>query len=145
MTGETGQLQQLTDEQVKARLGAYNRDGSLDRDMKLLKADVLDLVIAEVKEQFGSERGDRYAAIYTAGVDAAWIQSIAEYGRQIYRDNLSVPEYISERNEIATRVVAGLTDKFGGDCDKLASCVAAYYRFDILETDIILAQVALLE
>jgi methyl-accepting chemotaxis protein len=145
MTGETGQLQQLTDEQVKARLGAYNRDGSLDSDMKLLKSDVLDLVVAEIKEQFGSERGDRYAAIYTGGVDAAWIQSIAEYGRQIYRDKISVPEYISERNEIAGRVVAGLTGKFGDDCENLASRIAAYYRFDIIETDIILAQVALLE
>jgi methyl-accepting chemotaxis protein len=145
MTGETGQLQQLTDEQVKARLGAYNRGGSLDSDMKLLKDDVLDLVVAEVKEQFGSERADRYAAIYTRDVDGAWIQSIAEYGRQIYRDKISVPEYISERNDISSRVVADLTDKFRGDCDKLASCIAAYYRFDIIETDIILAQVAMLE
>ena len=145
MTGETGQLQQLTDEQVKARLGAYNRDGSLDSDMKLLKAHVLDLVVAEVKEQFGSERADRYAAIYTGGVDAAWIQSIAEYGRQIYRDKISVPEYIAERNEIANRLVADLTEKFRGDCDNLASCIAAFYRFDIIETDIILAQVAMLE
>ena len=31
MSGETGQLQQLTDEQVNARLAAYNADGSLDR------------------------------------------------------------------------------------------------------------------
>src|SRR3954466_3666575 len=101
MTGETGQLQQLTDEQVKARLAAYNRDGSLDHDMKLLKDHMLDLVVSEVKKQFGSERADRYAAIYARGVDAAWIQSIAEYGREIYRDKTSVPEYIAERNEIA--------------------------------------------
>src|SRR5256885_6341095 len=145
MTGETGQLQQLTDEQVKARLAAYNRDGSLDRDMKLLKDHVLDLVVTEVKEQFGPERADRYAAIYAGRVDTAWIQSIAEYGRQIYRDRISVPEYIAERNEIADRLVADLTEKFGSDCDQLAACIAAFYRFDIIETDIILAQVALLE
>ncbi|MEP6983089.1 MAG: methyl-accepting chemotaxis protein, partial [Sphingomicrobium sp.] len=145
MTGETGQLQRLTDEQVSARLAAYNRDGSLDQDMKLLKNHVLGPVVAEVKEQFGSERGDRYAAIYSGGVDAAWIQSIAEYGRQIYRDKIAVPEYIAERNEIANRVVADLTDKFRDDCNQLAGCIAAFYRFDIIETDIILAQVALLE
>ena len=75
----------------------------------------------------------------------AWIQSIAEYGRQIYRDQISVPEYIAERNEIAARLVADLTEKFGSDCDQLAACIAAFYRFDIIETDIILAQVALLE
>jgi methyl-accepting chemotaxis protein len=145
MTGETGQLQRLTDEQVSARLAAYNRDGSLDQDMKLLKNHVLGLVVAEVKEQFGSERGDRYGAIYAGGVDAAWIQSIAEYGRQIYRDKIAVPEYIAERNEIANRVVADLTDKFRDDCNQLAGCIAAFYRFDIIETDIILAQVSLLE
>ena len=33
MSGETGQLQRLTDEQVSARLAAYNRAGSLDRDI----------------------------------------------------------------------------------------------------------------
>jgi methyl-accepting chemotaxis protein len=145
MSGETGQLQQLTDEQVKARLAAYNREGSLDRDMELLKSHALDLVVAEIKQQFGSERADRYAAIYAGSVDARWIQSIAEYGRQIYRESISVPEYIAERNEIANRVVADLTEKFRDDCGQLAICIAAYYRFDIIETDIILAQVALLE
>ncbi len=145
MTGETGQLQQLTDVQVKARLAAYNRDGSLDRDMKLIKGDVLALVVEQIAAQFGSERADRYAAIYSGTVGPAWIQSIAEYGRQIYRDKTSVPEYIAERNEIAGRVAAGLTDKFRNDCDHLAACIAAFYRFDIIETDIILAQVALLE
>src|SRR5437868_4744654 len=113
--------------------------------MKLLKDHVLDLVVTEVKEQFGSERADRYAAIYAGRVDTAWIQSIAEYGRQIYRDQISVPEYIAERNEIAARLVADLTEKFGSDCDQLAACMAAYYRLDIIETDIILAQVAVLE
>ena len=33
MSGQTGQLQRLTDEQVSARLAAYNGDGSLDRDL----------------------------------------------------------------------------------------------------------------
>src|SRR5437868_589992 len=145
MTGETGQLQRLTDEQVSARLAAYNRDGSLDRDMRQFKDHLLGMVVAEVRQQFGPERGDRYAAIYSGGVDAAWIQSIAEYGRQIYRDKIAVPDYISERNEIADRVFAELIEKFRDDCDQLAACIGAYYRFDIIETDIILAQVALLE
>jgi len=145
MSGDTGQLQRLTDEQVSARLAAYNRNGSLDRDMRVFKDHLLGMVVAEVREQFGPERGDRYAAIYSGGVDAAWIQSIAEYGRQIYKDKISVPEYISERSEIASRVFADLTERFRDDCDQLAACMAAYYRFDIIETDIILAQVSLLE
>ena len=145
MSGETGQLQRLTDEQVKERLAAYNRDGSLDRDMKLFKEHMLDFVVAEIAEQFGSDRGARYAAIYSGKADSAFIQSIAEYGRQIYRDRTSVPEYIAERGEIAGRVFDDLKDRFAGDCDQLTTCVGAYYRLDIIETDIILAQVALLE
>ena len=31
MSGETGQLQKLTDQMVSARLAAYNAGGSLDR------------------------------------------------------------------------------------------------------------------
>jgi methyl-accepting chemotaxis protein len=142
---ETGQLQRLTDEQVSARLSAYNGDGSLDRDMKLVKDHVLPLVVAEIKAQFGSDRAERYASVYSGKVDASWIQAVAEYGRQIFREKTSVPTYIADRNEIADRVVAALTEQFRDDADQLGRCISAYYRLDIIETDIILAQVALLE
>src|SRR6476620_4871420 len=145
MSGETAQLQRLTDEQVNERLVAYNRDGSLDRDMNLFKDHMLDFVVAEITAQFGSARGARYGAIYAGKADAVFIQSIAEYGRQIYCDKISVPEYVAERGEIAERVFADLKGQFPGDCDQLTACFAAYYRLDIIETDIILAQVALLE
>ena len=145
MGGETGQLQRLTDEQVSARLATYNAGGSLDRDMKLFREHMLPLVVEEVGGQFGSDRADRYSAIYSGKIDAAWVQSIAEYGRQIYRDKTSVPQYIAARNEIANRVVKALTEQFRSDSAQLASCISAYFRFDVIETDIILAQVALLE
>jgi len=145
MGGETGQLQRLTDAQVGARLEAYGADGSLERDLQLFREHMLGLVVAEIGAQFGPDRADRYAKIYSGKIDAGWIQSIAEYGRQIYRENTSVPEYIAERTEIANRVFAALTEQLRGDSDRLASCMSAYYRFDIIETDIILAQVAMLE
>ena len=145
MGAETGQLQRLTDQQVSARLAAYNPGGTLDRDLKLFKDHMLGLVVAEIGAEFGSERAERYSRIYSGKIDAAWIQSIAEYGRQIYRDKVSVPEYIAERTDIANRVFGSLTEQFRNDCDQLAACIAAYYRLDIIETDIILAQVALLE
>ncbi len=145
MSGETGGLQRLTDGQVSARLQAYNPDGSLDRDLKLFKDHVLDFVVAEIAGQFGDERGARYAAIYSSKIDANWIQAIAEYGRQIYRDKIPVPEYIADRGEIGNRVFRALTEQYRDDCDQLAACISAYYRLDIIETDIILAQVSLLE
>jgi methyl-accepting chemotaxis protein len=145
MSGETGQLQRLTDEQVNARLKAYNAGGSLDRDLKLFKDHMLGLVVAEIGAQFGSDRADRYSAIYAGKIDAAWIQSIAEYGRQIYRDKTSVPVYIAERNEIASRVFSAIGEQFRDDHEQIAACISAYYRFDTIELDIILAQVSLLE
>ena len=105
MTGETGQLQQLTDEQVSARLASYNPGGSLDRDIQLLRENVADLLAEEVLAQFGPDRAERHAAIYSGKVDAAWIQSVAEYGREIYRDKISVPAYIADRARTADRVV----------------------------------------
>jgi methyl-accepting chemotaxis protein len=145
MSGETGQLQRLTDSQVSDRLSAYNRAGSLDRDIELFKDRVLTFVIAEIRAQFGPERAERYGDIYNGKVDAAWVQSIAEYGRQIFRNHTSVPEYIADRIEIANRVFAAVTEHYADDARLVASCIAAYYRLDLVETDIILAQVALLE
>ena len=145
MSGDTGQLQRLTDSQVSARLAAYNPDGSLERDLKLFKDHMLELVVAEIGTQFGSDRADHYSSIYSGKIDATWIQSIAEYGRQIYRDKTSVPEYIADRFDIANRVFSALTEQFRNDSQQLANCISAYYRIDIIETDIILAQVALLE
>ena len=40
---------------------------------------------------------------------------------------------------------AALTEQYQSDAKQLASCISAYYRLDLIETDIILAQVALLE
>ena len=145
MSGEIGQLQRLTDQQVSERLGAYNRTGSLDRDIALFKEHALGFVVAEIREQFGPERAERYSGIYAGKVDSAWIQSIAEYGRQIFKNHTSVPEYLADRIEIANRVFAALTEKYPSDLKLVATCIAAYYRLDLIETDIILAQVSLLE
>ena len=88
---ETGQLQRLSDQQVKARLTAYNPDGSLDRDIAVLREHAADLIAAEMDSHFGAERAQRYTSFYSRKVDAAWIQGIAEYGLRIYREKTSVP------------------------------------------------------
>jgi methyl-accepting chemotaxis protein len=145
MSGETGQLQQLTDEQVSTRLAAYNPDGSLERAIELLRGNAADLVAAEVLAQFGPERAEKYAAVYSGKVDSAWIQGIAEYGRQIYREETSVPVYMAARTETASRIVNRIVERFASDTEKLEQCLDAFYRLSTIETDIILAQVSLLE
>jgi methyl-accepting chemotaxis protein len=75
MSGDTGQLQKLTDQQVSARLAAYNSGGSLDRDLQMLREKAGDLIEAEVREQFGTEAAVAVKAHYAGNVDAAWISS----------------------------------------------------------------------
>ncbi|MEO6225073.1 MAG: methyl-accepting chemotaxis protein [Sphingomicrobium sp.] len=145
MSGETGHLQRLTDEQVSARLAAYNHDGSLDRDLALLRDEAGDLIAAQVHNDFGAERAERYMATYAGTVDAAWVQRIAEYGRIIHAERLAVPAYMAQRTQTASRIVAAMVERLAKDHDKLAGCVAAFNRMATIETDIILAQVSLLE
>src|SRR5690348_8822142 len=142
---ETGQLQQLTDQQVKARLAAYNPDGSLDRDIAFLRENAADLIAEEITAQFGPERAGLYASVYSGNVNADWIQGIAEYGRRIYREKTSVPVYMAARSDVASRIIARMVDRFASDPQKLQECVSAFLRMKTYETDIILAQVALLE
>ena len=142
---ETGQLQRLTDEQVNARLAAYNGDGSLDRDVKLLRDNVADIITAEIVAQFGSERAERFGTNYASKVDASWVQSVAEYGRQIYAERISVPAYMSARNQAAGRITARICERYSDDTEKLEQLVCAFQRLGTIETDIILAQVSLLE
>ena len=60
MSGETGQLQKLTDEQVNARLAAYNGDGSLDRDIAAPSREMPPTSSSpKSRDQFGQERADR--------------------------------------------------------------------------------------
>jgi methyl-accepting chemotaxis protein len=144
MGAETGQLQRLTDEQVNARLAAYNADGSLDRDITLLREKVGDLVESQVRDQFGKESAERVRAHYAGRVDANWIQSVAEYGRRIFQEKTSVPAYVAARERLKSSVVAGMFDRFADDLDTLQSCVTAFARLTTVETDIILAQISLL-
>ncbi|MFL6785966.1 MAG: chemotaxis protein, partial [Sphingomicrobium sp.] len=145
MGAETGQLQRLTDQQVNARLAAYNGDGSLDRDVKLLRDSIADIFAAEIAAQFGSERAERFATSYAGSVDAKWIQAVAEYGRQIYAERTPVPAYMAARTQAAGRIIARSIERFSGDAEKLEQILCAFQRLTTFETDIILAQVSLLE
>ena len=145
MVAETGQLQRLTDEQVSARLAAYNGDGSLDRDIAMLRDKAGDLIENHVREQFGKEAADRVKTHYSSRVDVDWIQSVAEYGRRIFQERTSVPQYIAARARLKSAIIAGIFDRFADEADTIQACVDALQRLTTVETDIILAQVSLLE
>ncbi|MEA3067685.1 MAG: hypothetical protein QOK41_1092, partial [Sphingomonadales bacterium] len=145
MSGETAQLQRLTDEQVSARLAAYNGDGTLERDVKLLRDNVTDIIAAEIIAQFGTERAERFAANYAGNVDERWVQGVADYGRQIYAEKISVPAYMMARTQAAGRIISRIIERYSDQPEKLEEYLCAFQRLGTFETDIILAQVALLD
>ncbi|HET9812703.1 MAG TPA: methyl-accepting chemotaxis protein [Sphingomicrobium sp.] len=142
---ENVQLQRLTDEQVGARLAAYNAGGSLERDVQRLWEDSGDIIESEVRAQFGADAAKQVRAHYTGTVNAAWVQDVAENGRRIYRERTSVPAYIAARDDLITRIIGRMFERFAGESETLQEIVVAFQRLTSFETDIILAQVALLE
>jgi len=138
-------LQPLTDDQVQNRLSNYNPDGTLERDIRSLWQDAGDIIEAEVHDRFGDEAAVRVRKHYTSPVDGRWIQAIADYGIRMYREKTSVPAYIADRDRLITAIIGGIFERFAGDLERLQTCVAALQRLTSYETDIILAQVALLE
>src|SRR5256885_2132342 len=145
MSGDTGQLQKLTEQMVSARLAAYNSAGSLQRDIHKLWDDAGDIIEAEVRTQFGGEAATALEDHYTGKVDSRWVQAVAEYGRRIYREKTSIPTYIADRDKLVTRITKRMFAKFAEDSETLEQCVVVLQRLTSFETDIILAQVSLLE
>ena len=138
-------LQPLTEAQVTARLRAYNSDGAFERDLRQLWSDAGDLIEAAVREHFGEEAAAPVKAHYTRPVDAAWIQSVADYGIRIYTDKRDVPTYIAARARLTTALFASFQERFSSDPAKFLWAADTLQRLVNYETDIILAQVALLE
>jgi methyl-accepting chemotaxis protein len=138
-------LQPLTDTQVQNRLDAYNAGGKLERDIRALWDDSGDIIETEVRGQFGEQAADRVRKHYSSKVDAAWVQDIAEYGRRIFSEKTSVPAYIAERDQLIGKITARMFERFAAEPDKLLENILSFQRLTAYETDIILAQVALLE
>jgi methyl-accepting chemotaxis protein len=138
-------LQPLTDTQVQNRLDAYNGDGELERHIRALWEDAGDIIQAEVSELFGDEAAQKNRTHYTSKIDAGWVQAVADYGQQIFSERTSVPAYIAERDKLIGRITARLFERFAAEPDKLLENVLTLQRLTAYQTDIILAQVALLE
>src|SRR5688572_11032877 len=138
-------LQPLTDVQVKNRLKAYNADGSLERDIRGLWEGASDIIRDCARTHFGEGAVAGIERHYTSRVDAAWVQNVADFGQRLYREQQSVPAYIAQRDKLISDIIAKLFDQFAEDQPKLCELVTALQRLTSYETDIILAQVALLE
>jgi len=138
-------LQPLTDTQVQNRLAADNPGGSLDQDISGLWEDASDIIRDCARTHFGEPAVAVVERHYTSQVDASWVQNVADFGQRLFSEKQSVPEYIATRDKLVSHIIAKLFEKFAGDQAKLCHLVTALQRLTSYETDIILAQVALLE
>jgi methyl-accepting chemotaxis protein len=139
------ELQPLTDTQVQNRLVAYNPDGALERDLRGLWDDASEIIRECARAHFGDPAVAVVERHYTAKVDAAWVQNVADFGQRLYREKQSVPQYIATRDKLISDIIERLFEKFAGDQSRLCKLVTSLQRLTSFETDIILAQVALLE
>jgi methyl-accepting chemotaxis protein len=148
-------LQKLTDEQVARRLAVYASDGRFERDLRALWEDASDLILEAVRTQAETSRAGRKASPqelmeetrrrFTSPVDAAWIQDVASFGFEIFKHSLSVPVVIDERARLKAGLCDSFRERFAKDADKLSRAIRTLHLLSGYETDILLAQVALLE
>jgi methyl-accepting chemotaxis protein len=138
-------LQPLTDTQVNNRLQAYNAGGTLDRDIRELWTHAGEIIESEVRAQFGDDAAAKARVHYTTPVDADWVQQTAEYGRRLYEEKSSVPAYIAKRDQLISAIIRRMFESFADHPETLRESVTSLQRLTSYETDIILAQVALLE
>src|SRR5438067_543713 len=137
-------LQKLTDRQVSARLAAYNPGGAFERKLHALWDEAGDLIEAAVRESGGETAVDRTRLSFTRPVDAAWVHAVAALGFEIYTRGSSVPAEMDRRAGLVAGLVVAFRERFG-DGPAFAQAVETLQRLAAYESDIILAQVALLE
>jgi len=137
-------LQKLTDGQVSNRLAAYNPDGRFERDLRALWAEAGDKLESRMRTSGGEEAAGQLRHRFTSPVDVEWIQSVAAYGIELYARKLSVPTVIDKRGRLTAELCSVLIEHFGTD-ERLAGAIDTLCRLRAYETDIVLAQIALLE
>ena len=102
-------LQPLTDVQVKNRLKAYNKGGSLERDIRSLWEAASDIIRDCARAHFGEPAVAVVERHYTSKVDAAWVQNVADFGQRLYSEQQSVPEYIASRDKLICGITLQVT------------------------------------
>jgi methyl-accepting chemotaxis protein len=137
-------LQKLTDAQVEHRLAAYNGDGGFERELGWLWAEAGDLIEGAVLASGGEAAVLRTRESFTRPVDAAWIHAVARLGFDIYTKGISVPEEMDRRARLVASLCAAFRERFADEAG-FRRALGALQRLAAYESDIILAQLALLE
>ncbi|HEU0135141.1 MAG TPA: methyl-accepting chemotaxis protein [Allosphingosinicella sp.] len=138
-------LQKLTDSQVAHRLTAYNPGGEFERDLAWLWARAGDLIDEAVTSSGGESAARRTRESFTRPVDSDWIHSVARLGFDIFTRGIPVPEEMDRRARLVASLCAGFRARFVEDETEFCRALGILQRLAAYESDIILAQLALLE
>jgi methyl-accepting chemotaxis protein len=138
-------LQRLTDRQVAHRLAAYNPGGEFERALAQLWAEAGDIIESAVRASGGESAARRTRASFTHPVDEAWVHAVAALGFDIYTQGLPVPEEMDRRARLVGSLCSAFRTRFADDEAGFCRAVETLQRLAAYESDIVLAQVALLE
>ena len=142
MSGDTGHLQRLTDEQVNARLAAYGDGGAFETALRSLWDQVGEVIAEASRRHFGDDAclGRDH---FIKPINEAWVRSVADHGLKMYAGKRNVPEFIAARGQMTSDVVRVLDDRFAGE--ERIEAIDTLNRVMTYSQDIVLAQIALLE
>ena len=110
MSGDTGQLQRLTDDQVKARLAAYADEGRFEAALRRLWDQVGEVIADASRRHFG-ENACLGRDHFIRSVDQAWVRSVADHGLKMYAGKRSVPDFIAARARMTADIVRALDER----------------------------------
>jgi len=158
----------LPADEVSQRLSIYNGDGTLQRDLAFAW-DKAGEVILRASLDFwawlptsGTPCGDAIAAMgvpgdviatritnnlrakYTRSVDAGWINLLSLIGREIFTTGAPTPLVIDGTTNWTAAVIKALRAEFA-DSDERARIIDTVHRLHFIETEISLAQLAVLQ
>ena len=138
-------LQMLTQTQVERRLAAYEDDGRFTEAMRRYWNAAGDLTEEATRRHFGDTGAALVRDYFTRPFNADWIYRAAEPGFGMYTGGASVPAYVAARAELAAEIIAGIDERCAKDPAQRRDLLATLNRVFAIGTDILVAQIALLE
>jgi methyl-accepting chemotaxis protein len=138
-------LQKLTAPQVESRLAAYNSDGSFERELQRLWDEAGEALEETMGRCGGGDAAQQLRSRFGVPVDAQWVRSIAEWGIDLFTQKLSVPVVIDRRARLTAALCRCLEQRFASQPELRHEHMETLIRLRTYETDIVLAQISLLE
>jgi methyl-accepting chemotaxis protein len=144
MSGDTSQLQRLTDEQVNARLAAYADNGRFEANLHWLWEQAGDLIEEVSRTTLGEQAVAYEQERFTRKVDSDWVRNVAEYGLAMHVAKASVPQFIAASAAASKELLRRFDERFTDPEDRIRA-LDTWFRAQSVCEDILLAQIALLE